>query len=272
SAVEDTARSLDLPELVARAAPRAERCRNAWLELIRSEAGTCLSPSVLDAAASYRLAELPRYLERALTDPGPPPDTVFRAMALVGDDASWCALIFDLLVREKDTEGLASVVPVCAPYLLQHDYRVWEVLEHLRNAAEPPCGLLIGEALERAPDLLLPVLRRALRCRDPLHHEYAAAVLAVVDEPWSREELTAALEESEDWYGTWECRAALRLSQDPLARDVAARWVAAHPRQGEGDGFGPPTEWEEGLREQAFRETMEQLRETVRAACSPADR
>jgi hypothetical protein len=263
---------LGLSDLTALAAPRGEGCRRAWLDLIRCEADACLSPCALDAIASYRPGELPQYLERALADPETLSDTVFRAMALIGGDESWCPLVFDLLVREKDTEGLASVVPVCAPYLLQHDFRPWEVLEHLLTAAEPPCGLLIGEALERAPDLLLPALRRALRCRDPLHHEYAAAVLALVDEPWSREELTAALEESGDWHGTWECRAALRLSRDPVARDVAARWEVAHPRHGEGDGFGPPTEWEEGLREQAFRETMEQLRETVRAACSPADR
>jgi hypothetical protein len=53
---------------------------------------------------------------------------------------------------------------------------------------------------------------------------------------------------------------------------VAARWEEAHTRQGEGDGFDPLTEVEDADREQAFRETLEELRETVRAACSPADR
>jgi hypothetical protein len=140
-AVEEAGRSLGLSDLTALAAPRAEACRRAWLDLIRREADACLSPCALDAVASYRPGELPQYLERALADPETLSDTAFRAMALIKGNPSWCTVVFDRLVQDLDTEGLSSAVPLYATYLLEHDFRPWEVLEHLLTAAEPPCGL-----------------------------------------------------------------------------------------------------------------------------------
>ena len=61
----------------------------------------------------------------------------------------------------------------------------------------------------------------------------AAAALALVDRPWSRRELRAVLDESDDPDATLECRAALRESRDPEARRAADAWEARHPELGE---------------------------------------
>jgi hypothetical protein len=61
----------------------------------------------------------------------------------------------------------------------------------------------------------------------------AAAVLALVDRPWSRRELRSVLDEQADPDATIECRAALREGRDPAARQAADDWEARHPDRGE---------------------------------------
>jgi hypothetical protein len=82
-------------------------------------------------------------------------------------------------------------------------------------------------ALQHAVDLVPPLIRRALRSSSGSSFDiplWAVAVLAVVDRPWSRQELVSLLEEGTDTNQQVYCVLALKNSADPEARKVAATW------------------------------------------------
>ncbi len=61
----------------------------------------------------------------------------------------------------------------------------------------------------------------------------AAAILAAIDRPWSRNELIAVLRESTDQEPTSECRAALRECHDGDAHLAVESWEAENPHEPE---------------------------------------
>src|SRR5262249_4711019 len=92
-------------------------------------------------------------------------------------------------------------------------------------------------ALEHAPGLALPLVRRALRSAVPANRCVVAAVLALIDRPWSRRELLAALEASDDQEQTADCRAALLECHDEEARRAVREWEERNPHEPEAGTF-----------------------------------
>ena len=78
--------------------------------------------------------------------------------------------------------------------------------------------------LEHAPQHALPAIRRALHGTDGVSNG-VAAMLAMIDRPWSRQELVDALEgEYRDAEQALPLVVALEESHDPETRAVAEAW------------------------------------------------
>jgi hypothetical protein len=227
-AAHDAALVLGDRELAAVLAPQVERCRRRWLNRLLGEvARRGINAVGIDTLAHAGVEDLPRYLHLALRDPG----EAVSAVKLVEDDPSWCPTVYGLLLggRENWKYGWDDVVRACANYLGRHQYQIDRVLALLLADPEPPLGLLIPLALEHRQDLLLALLRQGLCSDSNDHRRTSAAVLALFDVGWSRRELAARLEESDDWEKTLECRLALADSHDPGMRQLAEDWEAGRP-------------------------------------------
>src|SRR5205085_1609004 len=83
-------------------------------------------------------------------------------------------------------------------YLLRHSYRTADALAALPKAGGSEVGEAVLLALEYAPALALPLIRKALLSDIPINRTEVAAILALVGKPWSRRELLRALDASDD--------------------------------------------------------------------------
>jgi hypothetical protein len=92
-------------------------------------------------------------------------------------------------------------------------------------------------ALEHLPALARELFRRALRSWVPNDRITAAAALAILDQPWSREELQNVLRESTDQQGTAECRAALQALPHPELHQFVRDWELRNPHEVEPGRF-----------------------------------
>ncbi|WP_339730266.1 hypothetical protein [uncultured Gimesia sp.] len=173
--------------------------------------------------------DLDHYLKTTLN--GDDSDTISTALKLIAEfkDAAWCPLVFDLIQRFD---------PACGPnefprpeiwsqsleFLLRHNYQFSETSECLREVHQYCLGEATLLALEFKPEYALTHFRRALRSEIPNNREIAAAVLALLDQPWSRQELLVALAESEKQEPTQEIRAAILETHCSSAHQVVLNW------------------------------------------------
>jgi hypothetical protein len=219
--------------LAAGAGERAALARRQRIERLLGEFEGGNAALVLLGLHELDAAELPSLLERVLA--GAPCAAMSRALQIIEERADadgWCPALFALAARLDPTDPVPSpyLWKRCVQSLLRRGHRVAEVLEALPRAGPRTSGDAALLALEHAPALALPLFREALRSSVPDTRCTAAAVLALLDEPWSRAELRAVLDESHEPKLTRECRAALASSVDPRARLAAREWEARHPR------------------------------------------
>src|SRR5205814_511890 len=110
----------------------------------------------------------------------------------------------------------------------------------------------------------------------PANRCAVAAVLALIDRPWSRRELLAALEASDEQEQTADCRAALLECRDEEAHQAVRDWEQRNPHEPETPEFlevegrrvGPFVSFGElwsrvSYRAQWLRYKMEQLHDRV---------
>lgn len=151
------------------------------------------------------------------------------------DAQTWCPEVFQLMVR-LDPGGNPPqpfLLTNCARFLLRHGHEVKQVVAVLPSVGASMVGDAALLALEYAPEFAVPLFRQALRSSVPANRTTAAAVLALIDQPWSRAELLAVLRESADQEMTGECRAALAESRDPEARRAVEDWQERDPHESE---------------------------------------
>jgi hypothetical protein len=151
------------------------------------------------------------------------------------NDPAWCPAVHDFLLRlDSEERALHSGTWLrCVEFLLRHRHHFEEICAELQRAGGTAIGAAALLALEYAPDSALPLFRRALRCPIPVNRNTAAAVLALIDQEWSRQELLAVLEESDDEVATCECRAALRDCHDRQAHRSVEKWERKNHREPE---------------------------------------
>ena len=225
-----------LPEISS----RATRCRDLrFARLKRLYDQPDSRPEVLEAIADLDHAELPALLERALN--AKPSGTTSVALRIIanreGDD--WIKPVYQLFRRVNPNGDIPEphIWKTCAAYLVRHGDFLAEVKKSLKRARrhELAEGALL--AMEYAPELALMLFRRALRSTIPYNRTTAAAALAIIDEPWSRKELIAVLEESDDQEATADCRAALMHTHDPEAHRIVTDWETRNPHEPEAGPF-----------------------------------
>jgi hypothetical protein len=191
------------------------------------------------------------------------PAASWAALELAAGDPTWCGRVFGFLVAARYAP-YGGLEERAARYLHRHRYRVREVIAYLLGQEWPPWDVLIDLTLADAPDRLREFVHQGLRSRRPDDRLTAAAVLALLDDAWSRGELLALLAEKGGPDTTVEARAALRLSRDREAASAPGRWEASHPEQ------GPPPPYSDrfwhmfhGGCEQRLSGRMDELRERV---------
>jgi hypothetical protein len=157
---------------------------------------------------------------------------------------------------------------------LRHGYRREELLAALPLAGGGEVGEACLLALEHAPEKALVLIRRGLRADIPMDRTAVAAILALIDEPWSRRELLAALDASDDQERTADVRAALLESRDVEAHHAVVAWEQRNPHEAAAGSYlevagrtvGPFYPMSEILlrnRAQWVRYQMEQLHDRV---------
>jgi len=161
----------------------------------------------------------------------------------------------------------------CVVILLEEPSCAHEMEDELLRAGGTEIAEAALLALEHAPRHALPLFRRALRSHIPHTRTVAAAILALIDRPWSRRELLAVLESSTEQAPTAECRAGLLETHDAEAHRRVQEWEERNPHEPEMGRF--ITIGEAMLRDRArfIRWEMEQLHDRVMKVrdCEPPE-
>ncbi|MCA9014267.1 MAG: hypothetical protein KDA77_02940 [Planctomycetaceae bacterium] len=192
----------------------------------------------LKALKDNQSPNLDVYLKQTLN--GEDSDTISMALKFIAEskDAVWCPLVFDLMQRVDPTGGpnefpRPEIWTQSLEFLLRHNYRFSETTECLLDVHQYCLGEATLLALEFKPEYALTLFRKALRSEIPNNREIAAAVLALLDQPWSRRELLDALAESEEQEPTQEIRAAILATHFSSAHQVVLDWEERNPREKE---------------------------------------
>jgi hypothetical protein len=177
----------------------------------------------------------------------------------------WTEDVYQLLARTNPNGPIPEphTVVACAEYLLSNHYRVPQVRDKLNEMTTRELGDAAIVALEYLPDLSRELFRRALRSSVPLDRTAAAAALAILDQPWSREELQNVLRESTDQQATAECRAALRALPHADLWQCVQDWEIRNPHEPETGRFITIEESLLQSRDAFLQQKMEDLHERV---------
>lgn len=172
---------------------------------------------------------------------------------LPGDalDASVRTRVFDFLRAASPRKHHPYAPWAAARMLLARRYQSDDVLHHVHRfvrirkvkgfKGNPYQSKWAELLLEFDPDRALDEVRAALRSTTPICAHDMAAMLAALDQDWTRRELEFALREAPPQQGRHEGAhgmdtsrrrhlvAALRLSSDPMARRVAEEFAPGAP-------------------------------------------
>lgn len=171
---------------------------------------------------------------------GTPAVVTALELLLKRNDKTWCPLIHEFYQQfnpagSEDEFPSPHIWGQCLEFLFRHQYSFPEAAEVFSNVHQHCLGEAVVLALEYRPSQALKLFRAALRSEIPNNRMIAAAVLALVDQPWSRQELLDTFSESDESDQTSECRAALLETQCSQAHQVVLDWQARHPFQRESD-------------------------------------
>lgn len=185
----------------------------------------------LAALHEIRSPRLPEMLAKALQQR--PSGTMSSAVSVISeiDDPKWCDDLEKLLRRLGSNGELPEphIWLKSAEFLVRHG-RLSLVEQQIPRVNSHVLGEVAILTLEHFPHLATPTFRRALRSEIPLNRITAAAALAILDEPWSRQELLAVLQASHNWIMTTECRSALITTHSSESHQAVQEWELRHPR------------------------------------------
>lgn len=163
----------------------------------------------------------------------PPSGTVSAALDILFEmnDGSWCDEIWNLLGRTDPDGDLPQphIWHTCLEYLTLHSSDREGVRLNLLKTSRHEIGEAAILALQHFPEEALGLFRKALYSKVPDNRIIAASALALIDQPWSHEELLAVLRNSDDQEMTAECRAALREIPRPKLHQVVDEWESQNP-------------------------------------------
>ncbi len=260
-------------DLMPETSRRATQCIKARQSQLRSvtghEAGNALW-------ALTEVCDASQDLEAALHDPENRPARDAMDIIDKQDDPSWCRSVHALLRRVMPDGMLpdSHLRVQAVGFLLRHGYEVAEATSALpyTDGLELGNGVLL--ALQYAPQHAIRLVRRGLRSNVPHNRIQVAAILAVINKPWSRQELQSLIESSQDQHETAEARAALLETLDADAEQAVLAWEERNPHENEvgsyleidGRRVGPfysMDEWSLKQRGDFLRYEMQELHERV---------
>jgi hypothetical protein len=251
-AAEELAKAGDDRELIALTEQRAEECRCLRCDMVREKLGNGpVSGIALDVLHEMGAVDLPDLIQQGLKGADDSVDHVLWYLN-THDDPSWCLEVFEALSRICPGNDKADLSLSCAGYLLKHGHRIDEVIEIISDMPHrlEEMALLL---LEYAPQHALPAIRRALLASERGSNR-VAATLAIIDRPWSRQELLDVLEGVyRDIDQALPLVVALEESSDPKVRAIAEEWIDRSD-QDLVKGHRQDLQWSmERLRDQAVR-------------------
>ena len=183
----------------------------------------------------YEAPDLDQCLEDALC--GPLIGLVSAALDIIRqrDDPRWCVRVHELYSRVDPAGQLPQphIWITSLKLLLRHGHRTAEVIASLARAGGTEIGEAVLLSLEHAPELALPLIRKGLVADVPMSRTQVAAILALINAPWSKRELLGALEASDDQEKTADARAALLESGDEAAQRAVLAWEVRNPHENE---------------------------------------
>lgn len=212
------------------------RLRNR--ELVRSFRANERPSESLLALEEIQSPFLKDFLESALQ--GPPCGTISTALNIIdrSNDPDWCEPIRGLLSRLDPNADIPSphLWMRAANYLAKH-FQLPDLRPQLLQLSKSNLGDGAVFALEHFPDIAVRIFRKALRSAIPVNRCTAAAALAIIDQPWSRQELLKLLDESDDQIATAEVRSALDELCCQECRSRLEEWEERNPREPEMGDF-----------------------------------
>src|SRR5205085_1467679 len=110
-------------------------------------------------------------------------------------------------------------------------FRRDELIARLPAAGKAELSTAILLAFEHAPEHVLPLVRKGLSADVPIDRTETAAILTLIDAPWSRRELLSALAASDDQLKTVDIRAALLESRDRGLEQAVCEWERCNPHE-----------------------------------------
>lgn len=224
------------PELASITGPRAERCREIRCQRLRQDLGEQYrGADALQALADLQAPDLDQCLKDALR--GKPSGLTSTALAIIGqrDDPNWCVYVHELYSR-IDPGGQIPIPHIwitSLKFLLRHGHHTKEVISSLPKAGGTEVGEAVMLSLEYAPEMALPLIRKGLIADIPMDRTKVAAILALINSPWSKRELLRALEASNDQEKTADARAALLEIGDDGDQKAVLAWEKRNPHERE---------------------------------------
>ena len=230
---------------------RAGQCRRLQLALIRCHVDPAgpMCAAALHSLYQLGAAKVPRLVATALRRTFRTARAACRyrheldevgRFIVEADDPRWCKGLFALLRQlAADTASRPLELPVeaWAGYLAKHGYHAAEAIELACRCGDRFDDLVLI-ALEHAPQTALAVIRRALSrsgemtafARGSVFHS-TVAILAAIDQPWSRRELVQILVElgrnNRKNLAVMPVAIALSESRDAATRQLAVAYEQA---------------------------------------------
>ncbi|MFK7778012.1 MAG: hypothetical protein QM501_07775 [Gimesia sp.] len=194
----------------------------------------------LKALRENNSPDLETYIKQTLSDESSNAISSALEMVITFDDTAWCPIIDDLFKRFEPAGKVKigefpepEIWGQCIDFLLRHNFQFEETSKYLRDA----CNFCLAEAAFLALKYQLPnaleLFRMALQSQISCNRETASAILAILDQPWSRKELLQILKDSTSQQATAECRAALQQLQTKDAHQLVNEWEELNPHEPE---------------------------------------
>lgn len=207
-----------------------ERIRAAELLLEFPEKRTLALAVIHDVSAQDARDCIVESLER------PTDRAVGYALELINEsgDSSWCPFVFNLFQKTNPHSGMdPDIWTACATFLLEQGCETEATIgrfQEIYGFGSTDAALL---AMRYAPQHALTLFRDALRSSVPINRIQASAMLAIIDQPWSRKELKAILSDFDDQEMTLYARAALLAGMHEEDHAFVTEWESVNPYEPE---------------------------------------
>lgn len=161
-----------------------------------------------------------------------PPLAQERKDRAMGLNLKRAAAVWDV----ERAQHLSQCIGHLAGFLVRNGHQGDKVVQMVKPDGVPASIELALVALEHRPEDARAVIRRLLRRGTPSARSQAAAILAILNEPWCVADLLEVLKQSESRESSAEVRAAISACTDAAAHAALEAWETRHPPHPDSEG------------------------------------